>query len=68
MEYEAGLFYVGNDKMEAFELNLSGGFLWDNFALAEKRRELHKRVCKKFSTQTAFRIIQASRGKQIRVK
>lgn len=56
-------FYVGNDKMEAFESDLLGGFLWDNIALAEERRKLHKRVSKELSTQAAFRVIQACRGK-----
>ncbi len=56
------LFFVGNDRMEPFEEELIGGFLWGNLSLAGERRQIHKRFAEHFSEQKVFRVIQASRG------
>lgn len=56
------IFYIGNDRMEPFEEELLGGYLWDNLDLINRRRDIHEQFLERFSNQSKFRVIQACRG------
>ncbi len=56
------LFYIGNDEMEEFESDLSGGYLWGNLDFINQRKQIYNEFVNKYDACELFRIIKNIRG------